>query len=176
VKILGGLLVSLATMLAVLRITGLEPHTTTPGLWLKGDLVTEPVSDWSFADKYRNIMIQTNTWYLIPHSVRTDCFFYNHQLYVASPYSPGVQYPHGTIWNEHVARDPHVLLKIGNQLYDRTLMHVTDPAEVAAVLETAVKKYPNEKKYWTYEPGRDLGPCTPGCGGMPNVFRVTDNN
>jgi hypothetical protein len=41
-----------------------------------------------------------------------------------------------------VARDPHVRLKIGNQLYDRTLSVVTDPAEKAAVLQAKAKKYP----------------------------------
>jgi len=44
-----------------------------------------------------------------------------------------------------VARDPHVRLKIGNQLFDRTLSLVTDPAEKAAVLQATEKKYPKDK-------------------------------
>jgi hypothetical protein len=40
-----------------------------PGrLWLKGDVQSFPV-DWTFADKYQTIMIETHPWYLIPHSV-----------------------------------------------------------------------------------------------------------
>jgi hypothetical protein len=44
-----------------------------------------------------------------------------------------------------VARDPHVRIKIGNQLYDRTLALVSDPAERAAVNEAKFKKYPELK-------------------------------
>ena len=50
-KIVGGILVCLVLALLVLRVTGLEPHERIPGLWLKGDLVTTPVDDWSFTDK-----------------------------------------------------------------------------------------------------------------------------
>jgi hypothetical protein len=38
-------------LLVVERITGFEPNTRRPGLWLKGELVTTPVADWSFTDK-----------------------------------------------------------------------------------------------------------------------------
>jgi hypothetical protein len=38
-----------------------------------------------------------------------------------------------------------VRIKIGNQLYDRTLALVTDPAEQAAVNEAKFKKYPDLK-------------------------------
>jgi len=67
---------------------------------------------------------------------------YNGQLYVGSIYGPGIQYPHGRSWNENVARDPRVRIKIGNQLYDGTLVHITDPSLIAAVLEAEQKKYP----------------------------------
>ena len=50
-KIVGGILVCLALVLVVLRITGLNPHDRIPGLWLTGDLVTTPVTDWSFCDE-----------------------------------------------------------------------------------------------------------------------------
>jgi hypothetical protein len=70
---------------------------------------------------------------------------YNGQLYLDSFYPPGVEYPHGRSWNENVARDPHVRLKIGNDLYDVALVHVTDPAEKAALRELKAKKYPQLK-------------------------------
>ena len=43
------------------------------------------------------------------------------------------------------ARDPHARLKIGNNLYDVTLSHDTDPADKAAVLQLVAKKYPDLK-------------------------------
>jgi hypothetical protein len=65
------------------------------------------------------------------------CAVYNGNLYVTS--NPGKQ------WNEDIMRDPHVRLKIGDQLYDRTLLPINDPAEKAAVLEVKGKKYPEWK-------------------------------
>lgn len=141
-KVLGVIVVCLVVLLIVLRITGFGPHARIPGLWLKGDLVTEEVTDWSFTDRYQNVEVQTKTWYLLPHSVTTTCTAYNGQLYLTSTYPPGVVYPHGRSWNADVARDPQVRIKIGNRLYDRSLSVVTDPAEKTAVLAAKKKKYP----------------------------------
>jgi hypothetical protein len=134
-KIVGGILVCLVLVLLVLRVTGLDPHGGIPGLWLKGDLVTTPVADWSYTDKYQTDMLQTNTWYLLPHSVTTWCIAYNGQLYLATSGAAVRQ------WPRNLARDPHARLKIGNQLFDRTLLVVTDPAEREAVLQVRAKKY-----------------------------------
>jgi hypothetical protein len=135
----------LILLLVVARITGLEPTLRRPGLWLKGELVTTPVADWSFTDKIPNIQIQTNSWYLLPHSVTINCISYKGQLYLYSYYAAGLTYPHGRRWNEDVARDPHVRLKIEDKLYDRTLALATDPAEQEAVREATSKKYPDLK-------------------------------
>ena len=141
-KVVGLILVCLVLLLVVARITGLEPTAQRPGLWLKGELVTTPVADWSFTDKVQNIKIQTNTWYLLPHSVTINCISYKGQLYLYSFYAAGLTYPHGRRWNEDVARDPHVRIKIGDKLYDRTLILANDPAEQEAVNEATFKKYP----------------------------------
>lgn len=138
-KIVLGILICVAVLLVIFRFTGLEPHNRIPGLWLKGNVVTTPVSDWSFTDKIPQIHIQTNTWYLLPHSVTINCIAYNGQLYVASVY-PSITPRHH--WNDDVMRDPHVRLQIGDQIYDRTLTPVTDPAERQAVLNARAKKYP----------------------------------
>src|SRR5438105_12812147 len=69
------------------------------------------------------------------HSVTTWCIAYNGQLYLATSGAAVRQ------WPRNVARDPHVRLKIGDQLYDRTLLVVTDPAEREAVLQVRAKKY-----------------------------------
>jgi hypothetical protein len=142
-KIIGGILLFLVVALVVLRIVSVQPRNNKPGLWLKGDLVTRAVTDWSFTDKYPTIEVQTRTWYMIPHSVTVTCISANGQLYLTSGYRAGLQYPNGRGWNANVARDPHVRLKIGNQLYDGVVTYlVTDPAETAVVTEAKVKKYP----------------------------------
>jgi hypothetical protein len=144
-RIVGIVVVCLVLLLIVLSITGFEPRERTPGLWLKGNLVTTPVTDWSFTDQVSQVEVQTRSRFLIPHSVTTYCIVLNGQLYLDSFYPPGVEYPHGRSWNENVARDPHVRLKIGNNLYDVTLVHDTDPADKAAVLQLVAKKYPQLK-------------------------------
>ena len=144
-KIAGAIVGCLIVLLAVLSITGFEPRQRTPGLWLKGTLVTAPVGDWSFTDQVSTVEVQTQTWYLIPHSVTTYCVAYRGQLYLDSFYPPGAEYPYGRSWTENVARDPHVRLKIGNSLYDVTLTHDTDPGDKAIVLQLVAKKYPDLK-------------------------------
>lgn len=144
-RITGVIVICLVLLLVVLSVTGLEPRQRTPGLWLKGNLVTTPVTDWSFADHVDTVKVQTRTWYLIPHSVTTYCVALNGRLYLDSFYPEGAEYPHGRSWNENVARDPHVRLKIGDNLYDVTLTHDTDPALKATILELVAKKYPQLK-------------------------------
>src|SRR5215470_1029896 len=82
----GGLVV---VTLLTLRMTGLEPpyvdptseefaksgRTTRPGLWLAGEVVHEPVTNWDWVNtvndpiRKNTVMLETRTWYGIPHSV-----------------------------------------------------------------------------------------------------------
>lgn len=141
-KIVGSIVIVLILALVVLRITGLGPQERRPGLWLKGNLVTTPVTDWSFTDKDQTLQIQTRTWYLLPHSVNAICISYNGTLYISSTYAAGLPpFPNGRSWNQDVARDPHVRLKIGDNLYDGTVALVTDPAEIQGVAASQAKKY-----------------------------------
>ena len=140
-KIVGAVVLCLILLLVVLRITGLSPRDRTPGLWLTGNLVTTPVADWSFTDKYPTIKLQTRTWYGLPHSVTINCIAYNGQLYLTSTFPTGTH----RSWNDNVLRDPRVRVKIGDQLYDRTLALVTDPAEQEGELKARAKKYPQLK-------------------------------
>lgn len=138
---LGIIVVCLILILIVLRITGFGPHVRTPGLWLKGNVVATPVTDWSFTDKIPVVQLQTETWYLLPHSVNINCLNYNGQLYLVSVYPAGTAHT----WNDNVIRDPHVRLKIGDQIYDRTVSLVTDSAEQEGVLQARHNKYPQLK-------------------------------
>jgi hypothetical protein len=146
-KIVGSIIIGLVVLLLLLSFTGFEPKDCPPtdralscklpGLWLKGERVTSPVTDWSFTDKVQQIKIQTQTPFLLPHSVTIWCTVYNGNLYVSSY--------RGRLWVEDTIRDPHVRLKIADQVYDRDLTVVNDPAEKAAVLQAKGKKYPQWK-------------------------------
>jgi len=146
-KIVGSTILALIVILVILRFTGFEPKECpptdrswsckVPGLWLKGEPVTGPVTDWSFTDKIKMIKIQTQTPFLLPHSVTIWCVVYNGNLYLSSY--------RGRLWVEDIIRDPHVRLKIAGRVYDRTLSVINDPAEKAAVLQAKGKKYPEWK-------------------------------
>jgi hypothetical protein len=142
----GSVLICLILLLLTLRVTGFEPRDCpnasswscrAPGLWLKGELVTTPVTDWSFTDKIQTVKVQTQTPFLLPHSVAIWCAVYNGNLYVTSY--------RGRQWVEDIIRDPHVRLKIGGQVFDRTFSLVSDPVEKAAVLQAKWEKYPQWK-------------------------------
>jgi len=139
------LVVGLVLAIVVLRVVGLDPKERRPGLWLSGNVVTTPVTDWSFTDKYPTIFVETRTWYGIPHSVTTSCVSHDGRLYLTSVYREGAQFPGDKVWNRNMVRNPHVRLKIGDQLYDRTLSLVTDAAERQAVLQSKQKKYPRQQ-------------------------------
>ncbi|HEU4439480.1 MAG TPA: hypothetical protein VFT36_09515, partial [Methylomirabilota bacterium] len=104
--------------LVVLRVVGLEPRERTPGLWLTGEVVSAPVSDWSFTDRYQTIAVQTRSWYGLPHSVTVTCTALDGRLYLTSNYPPGLEFPRDRRWNANVMRDPHVRLKVGSRVYD----------------------------------------------------------
>ena len=147
-KTVGAILVCLVLVLAVLRITGFNPIGNTPGpgnypgVWLSGEVVTTPVTDWSFASQYKTDKVQTRTWYGIPHSVTTGSIVHNGQLYLTSMFAAGVPFPQGKSWVKNVMRDPHVRVKLGDNLYDCVLSYVTDPDERAAVLGPRAKRNP----------------------------------
>jgi|SRR5665213_99999 len=140
--------------LVTLRITGLEPEyldlnglrahnmIARPGLWLKGEVVTTPVTDWSFVDKVEHpgrslntVLVETRTPYFIPHSVRTIPSVRDGVLYIRSHQDRmDVQFPHDKSWTADVARDPRVRIKIGDKLYEATMVLVADRAQAISLL------------------------------------------
>ena len=105
-----------------------------------------PVTDWSFTNEFQEIYLETQTWYLIPHSVTIWCAAHNGQLYLFSIYSEGRdEFPEGRSWNRNVVRDPRVRLKIENQLFERRVALITDPAEREIALQAFAGKYTRVK-------------------------------
>ncbi len=130
-------------ILASLRFTGVEPQDLRPGLWLKGEVAVMPVSDWSFSDDHEEIYLQTNTPYLLPHSVTVYCATYNGELYLLSAYYTGGTFPEMRSWNRNIVRDPRVRLKIGEQLFDQTVSYVSDESIRRPVYDALGEKYPD---------------------------------
>ena len=135
--IAGGVVVAVVVLLLTLRVVGFDPGVTRPGLWLTGEVNTEPATDWSFLNEGIGMTaVQTRQWFLpsLAHSVTIARFVHEGRLYVASGYPAGIVLPEGRHWNRNVMADPDVRIRIGDKLYDRTLVYLTDPVEREEVL------------------------------------------
>lgn len=135
-KILGGIvgtfLVVAIVLLALARVFKFDPGVTHPGLWLSGEVVTEPVTDWTFAKQVRGLTAIQTRDRLVPgmaFSVTTARFIHNGRLYIGSGYPAGKKMPSGRHWNKNILVDPVVRVKIGGKLYDGKLVYLSDPQE-----------------------------------------------
>jgi hypothetical protein len=124
------------------------------GFWLSGDPATTPVTDWSFTDAIPTVQIETRTWYLLPHFVRTDIARKGAQLYLFSEYfapKPGQpdhrdEFPNARFWNRMVVRDPRIRVKIGSQVFEMRAYPLTEPSEMAMAREAFLNKYADVRK------------------------------
>lgn len=135
--IAAGVLMGAIVLLLILRVVGFNPGVTAPGLWLRGEVATTPVTDWSLAKEGVGITnIQTRQWFFpaLAHSVTAARFVHKGRLYLASGYPAGIKLPDGRHWNRNVLADPHVRIRIGGKLYDQTLVYLSDPLERDEVL------------------------------------------
>ncbi len=132
----------IVTALIAARILGFSPSDSRAGLWLPGERVNTPVSDWTFTDAFPEIYLETRTPYLVPHSVTIQCAQVDGQLYIASFHMGGPR----RRWNLNVLRDPQVRLSIGGRLYDQTAVPLTDQREIDTVFQAYIEKYPNWKR------------------------------
>jgi hypothetical protein len=128
--------------LCLALLAGCAPRDRRPGLWLSGEVVPEPVADWTFTDDVQEIFVETRTWYGIPHSVTTVCARDGEALYVPSLYFGDGDFPDARFWNHNAVRDPRVRLLIGERLYERQAVVVEDEAERAVALAAFAHKYP----------------------------------
>jgi hypothetical protein len=131
---------ALALLALAVASAACEPKDRRPGLWLSGELVTEPVTDWSFTDSIFEIQVETRTWYHVPHSVTAVCAAVGRDLYVPSVYSPGGKFPDERRWHRNVAWDPLVRLRIGGKLYERRAVLVQDPVEWQEAFDAFARK------------------------------------
>lgn len=148
--------VLMVATLLTLRVTGLEPghpsaaeyaeagRSARPGLWVTGEVVREPVTNWDWVNDFGDTfsedatILETRTWYGIPHSVRVLLVPRGDELYLqssAQTFRLNKGFPHAKAWWRNVERDPRVRLKIGGKIYEMTVVLVQDRAEVARLRE-----------------------------------------
>jgi hypothetical protein len=123
-------------ILAVAAIAlGCQPEDERPGLWLSGEVVPEPVADWSFTREIDEILIETRPWYRIAHSTTIWCVELGGELYVGS-YGDEKK-----TWEKNIESDPGAELAIEGRLYPVTLTPVTAPTRNQALDAAYAQKY-----------------------------------
>jgi hypothetical protein len=119
-----------------------------PAFWQRGEVVRTPVTDWSFIRKSGSAVLETRTPWLIPHSIRMVPRVYNNQLYIPSAqYRMEKGFP-DRLWTWNVWRDPRVRMKVGDKIYELTMVLVTDRKEAEAV-------WGRNMEYWSNEGGKE---------------------
>lgn len=124
------------TLLVGLAAAGcVDPADRRPGLRLSGEVVEEPVADWSFTDAHPEIFLETRPPWLLPHSVTIVATSLDGELYVHA------RRPEEKRWVAHVAREPRVRLEIGGKIYEQRLERVDDPVQQEAIYRAFAAKY-----------------------------------
>ena len=146
-----------AVVLLALRVIGFEPwyidpassefaasnRTAWPGLWLKGEVVSQPVTDWNFINQVNHpvtgnsIMLETRTWYGVPHSVTVNARPRGDKLYLSGSEQGArleKEFPYSKAWWANIERDPRIRMKIDGKIYEATVALVQDRDEVAQLL------------------------------------------
>ena len=142
VRVLGVMLFSLVVILGALlvgaRFADGPIAIVAGGPFRSGTLVTGPEPDWSFVHDVQEVQFQL----LEPARSRTTWILdHEGKAYIPSGYMTTWW---GKIWKQwpHEAeKDPRILLRIGDKLYERRLVRVQEGPVVAPLLTELSRKY-----------------------------------
>jgi len=123
-----------AFALSLVATACFSPEDQRPGLRLAGESVAIP-ADWSFTNDHKEISVEVQTPYFLPHSVTIWCGEVAGDLYLAAGG------PAEKNWPGWVDDEPKVKLQIGESLYPVVLVPLVDEAEIAPVRAAFAKKY-----------------------------------
>jgi hypothetical protein len=95
------------------------PFLLIPGGSLRGEVVTQPVTDWSFADdRFVDLEVRPED----PYSVELNYFVKEGQLFI----DPA----EGRRWLNYIRADPRVRARFGSKVYPVTAVLVGQPGEL----------------------------------------------
>ena len=98
----------------------IDPNEQQPGTRLSGNFAKDQNPDWSFMEGRTRAYIETRSLYLIPHSITVSSWSQNGQLYV------GCRACDTKYWPPNVVRDPNIRIKIGDKIYKRRAVRLSD--------------------------------------------------
>ncbi len=124
-RVIFGALVGL--VLIVIGIV-LLPMSPIPGGALRGDVVDDEISDWSFVMEHRFCRLEISQ--PNPTSRTVTCLASDGQGYVGCMRCPDKE------WPQMIMEEPAARYQAGTNIYPVTVMKVTDPAERQRVWES----------------------------------------
>ncbi len=113
-------LLTLILLGSILTGCGNGPFMVIPGGKLEGNVVTEPVTDWSFLTE-QFVHLETNP--AAPYSVELNYIVKDGQLYV----DPA----EGKRWLDELRKSPKARVRFGDTIYPVTAVLVGEPGELA---------------------------------------------
>jgi hypothetical protein len=132
------LVVAIAALLIGARFSDGPLAIIAGGPFTSGELVTTPVSDWSFVHDIQEVEFQL----LEPARSRTTWIIeHEGKAYIPSGYMTtwwGKLWKH---WPFEAEQDGRILLRIGVHLYERQLVRVESGPELAALTAELGRKY-----------------------------------
>ena len=130
-------------------------------------MVREPVTDWDWVNEVshpvrgNSIMLETRTWYGIPHSVTVNARPRGPDLYLSGSAQGDrleADFPYSKAWWTNIERDPRIRMKIDGKIYEGTAALIQDREEAIEIfgadpITTRVDENGNEvvtavRYYW----------------------------
>ena len=127
------------SLVLLLQVVGCGPIGPIPGGRLSGELGPRPSADWRFAEDEKTAQLETRPE--DPHSVNTWFVSLGPDLYVPTSMILGPKDPTDRTWVTHVVANPMVRIRLGDHLYERVAIRVTDAPEYDRARDALETKY-----------------------------------
>lgn len=124
------------------------PCERLPGGYLRGEEISEPVDDWSFANDVALCQIEVQRW--LPHSINLNCMSAGGELFLSCSNCEG------KTWSSAALRNPHARIRMNDRVFPVTLTRLTDPARLDHAWRTRANKLgrpsnlPRREGWWSF--------------------------
>lgn len=110
------------------------PCERTPGAYLSGEQIEEPVSDWTFANQVQLCQIQTRSG-LIPHAINLNCMADSTgNLFLSCSQCEGKR------WSTAALENPSARIRLNGLVYPVSLRRLDDSEELDNAWQTRAFK------------------------------------
>ncbi len=125
------------------------PCEQLPGVYLLGEEVEEPVTDWSFANAVPLCQVQVISGRL-PHAVNLNCMSAGGALYLSCMYCKD------KVWSNAALANPLARLRVGENVYPVRLARALEPERLDIAWQARATKAgqptdrPRPEHWWSF--------------------------